>query len=59
MVSTQRFSNCVARPRGRCWPLVGRECLYEGHIHFNEMWEQDKMYILVGTLLGSSISLIT
>jgi len=30
----------------------GASCLYEGHINLNEIWAQDKIYILVVTLLG-------
>jgi hypothetical protein len=28
------------------------EFFYEGHIYFGRIWAQDKIYILVGTLLG-------
>jgi hypothetical protein len=35
-------------------PLVfrGASFLYEGHIYLDEIWTLDKIYILVGTLLG-------
>jgi hypothetical protein len=37
----------------------GASCLYEGHIYLDEIWTQDKIYILVVTLLGRNILLTT
>jgi hypothetical protein len=44
----------ASQGEGAADPLGG-SCLYEGHIYLfilNEMWAQNKIYILVGTLLG-------
>jgi hypothetical protein len=48
-----------APPGSAFGPLGGASCLYEGHTILNEIWTQDKIYILVDTLLGSNILLIT
>jgi hypothetical protein len=36
----------------------GESCLYEGILILNEIWAQDKLYILEGTFLGLNILLI-
>jgi hypothetical protein len=37
----------------------GASCLCEGHIYLGEIWTEDKIYILVGTLRGWNTLLIT
>jgi hypothetical protein len=37
--------------RGTAGPLGGASCLFKGHT-LNEIWAQNKIYILIGTLLG-------
>jgi hypothetical protein len=32
-------------------------CLYDKHIYFEQIWAQDKIYILTGTLLGLNMNL--
>jgi hypothetical protein len=44
---------------GRCWSFGGARFLYEGHIYLDEIWTQDKIYILKGTLFGWNILLTT
>jgi hypothetical protein len=41
-------------PRGRCWVsgVWGASCLYERRIYFERNMNEDKIYILVDTLLG-------
>jgi hypothetical protein len=48
----QRFPNCGAGPRGgHCWPSGGGvDCMRDIFI-LNEIWAQDKIYSLLGTLL--------
>jgi hypothetical protein len=48
-VIIQRFPKCGACPLGGAWALVDRM----KHIFIlNEIWAQDKIYILIATLLG-------
>jgi hypothetical protein len=37
---------------GTVGPLVGAKLFIQGTFILNEIWAQDKIYILVGTLLG-------
>jgi hypothetical protein len=48
-----------APPGGAVGPLRGSSCLYEEHIFFKEIYAQDKLYILVATLLSWNILRIT
>lgn len=44
-----------ALPGGAVGPVGGggsATCLYQRHIYFEEIWVQNEIYILVGTLLG-------
>jgi hypothetical protein len=58
----QRFSNCGAPPSLGEALIVLRGprvvCMRNIFI-FNEIWAKDKIYILLGTLLGSNILCIT
>jgi hypothetical protein len=46
-----RGSQTVGPPEGAVGPLGG-DFLCEGHIYCKGIWGQDKIYILVGNLLG-------
>jgi hypothetical protein len=61
IILSHKFSNCGARPPpGRVLLVVWGArvfCMKDISI-LNEIWGQDKMYILVGTLLDRNILLI-
>jgi hypothetical protein len=42
----------VGAPLGGALSAVGGASLYRDMLIFNEIWAQDKIYILVGTSLG-------
>jgi hypothetical protein len=48
-VIIQRFPKCGVCPLWGAWALVG--CMRHVFI-LNEIWAQDKIYILIATLLG-------
>jgi hypothetical protein len=46
------ISNCGAPSEGAVGPTGGARYFYVGRYYFKRKWTQDKMFILVGTLLG-------
>jgi hypothetical protein len=46
------ISNCGAPSEGVVGPMGGARYFYVGRYYFKRKWTQDKMFILVGTLLG-------
>jgi hypothetical protein len=44
-------------PRRALLVLWGASFLYEGIFIFSEIWAQNKVYLLVGTLLGLNVKL--
>jgi hypothetical protein len=50
---TAQVPKVWAPPWGHCWSSGGGgSCLHEGHFYLNEIWAEDKIYILVGISLG-------
>jgi hypothetical protein len=47
----QRFSHCRASQGGAIAPMGGASFSFMRDIILNEIWAQDKIYILVGTCL--------
>jgi hypothetical protein len=47
-----RLTQCRIVHYARGYQTVGRELFLLGTFIFNEIWAQDKTYILAGTLLG-------